>query len=478
MLPTSAIPGPGRVSLFRTLRTQIAFDRDPLGFMTGLRDRYGKLVRYQSMAGTLLFAFGPEHHRELYSETDLFHSRPFVIRGPRGSAHSRLRESIFYKNGADHHRIRHAMLPAFQRSVLPDYYATIVQLVEQMMHDWRPGSRRDLHRDLHLMVWSIVRKMLYGLEEDAASEELYEALEHWMFQTFNPWVRSFPINLPFTPFRRLLRQAEHLEQTFLTIIRARRAKPGGNLDALSCLLNARRPDGTLMPDAEIVGHVLTLFLVAYETTGNALNWAFFLLSQHPSIQQDLLDELTPWQGNAPPPNVLEALPYLSIVVKESLRILPAVPYSRRLTSREGPLAGYTLPKDTRIVFSHYMTHHLPEVYQQPERFWPDRWLWFKPALGEYVPFGAGVRTCIGSALAQFVIKIALTMVLPRWKINVVSGTVVNRHNGISLSPRGGLPVIIQRQDRQLTASDVKGNIHEMVELGKDTAVTVPLPRAG
>jgi cytochrome P450 len=447
------------------MRVQAEFDRDPIAFMTEGRKRYGDLVRYHTPAGLLLFAIGPRYNNELYTETDLFHSRPFVIRGPRGSAHSRLRQSIFYMNGAAHHRIRHAMLPAFQRSALPSYRETTIDLVDGMTRDWWPGARRDLHRDVHLMVWSIVRKMLYGLEEDAASEELYESLEHWMFQTFNSWVRTLPVNLPFFPYRRLLRDAEKLEQRFLDILRARRAAPPGAMDAFACLLQAKNADGKPMSDAEVVGHALTLFLVAYETTGNALTWALFLLSQHPEVQQDLLHELAPWRGKVPPAETMDRLPHLGRVVKESLRILPAVPYSRRLTSRAGSIGDYAVPKDTRIVFSHYMTHHMPEVYRSPERFWPERWDTFKPAPGEYVPFGAGLRTCIGAALAQSIMKIALTLVVPRWKISVVPGTVVDRHNGISLGPRGGLPVIVERQDRRLTVSPIAGNIREMVELG-------------
>src|SRR5207244_1835965 len=103
------------------------------------------------------------------------------------------------------------------------------------------------------------------------------------------------------------------------------------------------------------------------------------------------------------------------------------------------------PKKTRIVFSHYMTHHLPEIYPQPECYLPERWETIHPEPSEYLPFGAGVRTCIGAALAQFVIKIAIARIIPTWKLTVRSNTVIDRHLGISLGPRGGLPMIVTRQ---------------------------------
>jgi cytochrome P450 len=135
-----------------------------------------------------------------------------------------------------------------------------------------------------------------------------------------------------------------------------------------------------------------------------------------------------------------------------------------------------MPKKTRVIFSHYVTHHMPEVFPNPERFDPSRWETIKPALGEYVPFGTGARMCLGSAMAQLVMKIALTSILPRWKISVVPNSTINRKQGISLGPRHGLPVIIERQDRQLTVSQVRGNIHEMVELGRQSTPQTYVPK--
>jgi cytochrome P450 len=464
------------MSVLQAVRTQVKFDRDPIGFMQEARRNYGNLSRLEGrnhlsrlLLGRTLLAFGPEYNRQIYQETDLFHSKSIVLSGPRKSAQYRIRQSIFSVNEQSHQRMRHQLLPAFQRSMMQGYRDSIIELANGMLRQWEHGATRDLHRDCHLLVWGIVRKLLYGLEESEASEQLYRHLEHWMFQTFQPLVHVLPLNLPFFPFRRMLKDAEKLEQKFLELMKERRAALANNNDAFSHLLRFRSPDGKEVPDSELVGHALTLYLVAYETTGNSLTWMLFLLSQHPEIQQQLLDELAPWKGEVPSNEKLEQLPLLNRVVKESLRILPAVPYSYRRASRDGAIGPYFIARKTRIIFSHYVTHHMPELYPNPERFAPERWETCKPALGEYVPFGTGARMCLGSAMAQLVMKVGLSLILPRWKVAVVPNSTIDRKQGISLGPRGGLPVVIERQDRQLTVSPVQGNIHEMVELGRESA---------
>jgi cytochrome P450 len=462
LLPLSAIPG-RRISILGGIWEQVRFDRDPVRYMYALRAKYGDLTRFESRFGTMLVAFGPEYNRQLHQETDLFHSRPFVLPGPRASAQHRLRQSIFSLNEDEHKRMRHQLLPVFQRSMMNVHQFAIRTHVERAVAPWAAGQVRNLHRDMHLMVWAVVRDLLYGLDEGAASESLHEGMEHWMFRTFSPWVRSLPVNLPFTPYRRMLREAVRLEGQFLEIMRARRAAGAGGTDALSALLRFRTRDGVEVPLEELTGHAMTLFLVAYETTGNTLTWTLFLLSQFPQIQQDLLDELRALGPN-PTFEQLDAAPLLARVLKESIRLLPAVPYSRRLTARAGALGRYAVPKKTRVIFSHYMTHHMPEIYPNPERFDPARWETIHPSPAEYLPFGAGPRTCLGSTLAQCVIKLAVAHILPRWKIDVVPHTRVDRHLGISLGPRDGLPVVLSVQDRNLHRSPITGNIREMVEI--------------
>ncbi len=463
LLPMSAIPGPKRMSIFGGIWEQVKFDRDPVRYMYDLRAKYGDLTRFETRLGTMLLAIGPDYNRQLHQETDLFHSRPFVLPGGKHTSQHRLRQSIFSLNEAEHKRMRHQLLPVFQRSRMDVHQHAIRKHVENSVASWEPGQTRNLHRDMHLLVWNVVRDLLYGLDDGTASESLHEGMEHWMFQTFSPWVRAFPFNIPFTPYNRMLQDANRLERRFLDLMRKRRAQGSLGNDALSALLRFRTADDKEVPVELLVGHALILFLVAYETTGNTLTWTLFLLSQFPQAQQDVLDEL---QALGPNPSYdkLDQAPLLARVMKESTRLLPAVPYSRRLASRDGAFGPYEIKKKTRVIFSHYMTHHLPEIYQHPERFDPARWETIKPSPSEFLPFGAGPRTCLGSSLAQCVIKLAIAKILPKWKIDVVPHTQVDRLMGISLGPLKGIPVILSQQDRDLHKSPITGNIRDMVEI--------------
>lgn len=431
--------------------------------MCGIREKYGDLIRFQTWLGTQLIALGPEYNRQLHAETDMFYSRPFVLTAGRNTPQFRLRQSIFSMNEAEHKRMRHQLLPVFQRSMMISHQHAIRDHVDRALSSWQPGQQRNLHQDMHLLVWTIVRDLLYGLEADTASADLHEAMEHWMFQTFKPSVRAFPFNLPFTPFRQMMKEAQKLEDKFLDIMSKRRAKGVFGNDALSAILQYRTSDGHEVPLEDIVGHALILFLVAYETTGNTLTWTLFLLSQFPQMQHDVLDELSALGPN-PPYEKLENAPLLARVLKESMRLLPAVPYSRRMIAKNGVFGRYEVKRKTRVLFSHYMTHHMPEIYPNPERFDPARWETIHPSPAEYLPFGSGVRTCLGASLAQCVIKIAISKILPKWKIDVVPNSCIDRLMGISLGPRNGIPVIITPQDRALRKSPITGNIREMVEI--------------
>jgi cytochrome P450 len=259
------------------------------------------------------------------------------------------------------------------------------------------------------------------------------------------------------------REARWLEQRFLSIMAKRRASGLQGNDALTALLRYPMMDGSPAGDQELVGHVATLFLVAYETTGNTLAWTFYLLAQHPEAQHELLDELAPFHDDSPSIHQLDLLPVLDRIVKESVRILPAVPYNRWRVARDDAIGRYFLPAQTSVFFSIYATHHMNEIYAQPERFLPDRWLTIHPAPGEYLPYGLGHRMCLGTSLAQLIVKTVLSIVVPAWRVQVVPNARIDRQQGISLGPRHGLPVRVWKQDRRLEASRVRGNILEMVE---------------
>jgi cytochrome P450 len=214
-----------------------------------------------------------------------------------------------------------------------------------------------------------------------------------------------------------------------------------------------------------MGQVHSLFNAAYHTTAYALTWTLFLLAQHPTVMRDLMDELDEVLGGQPPaPEQVGRLELLGRVIDESLRMLPPIVYSPRINVVDLPFGSFDLPAGSLVVASYYITHRLPNIYEHPRRFDPDRWLTIRPSPYEYLPFSTGPRMCIGAYFAGSLLKVSLSMILQRFRLSVVPGTRVDRNCSVSLGPRGALPMTVCEQDRQFAASPVEGHIHEMVEL--------------
>src|SRR5262249_13141689 len=160
--------------------------------------------------------------------------------------------------------------------------------------------------------------------------------------------------------------AEKIERVLWQRIEHRRATPSETPDVLDMLIRAR--DAEAMSDTALLGQATILFAASYETQANSMTWTLFLLAQHPRVMMDLLDELR-GELNGQPPTVeqLDRLPLLDAVVKESMRILPTVPYTIRAVTRPCELGGVPLNVEDGVICSHYVTHHMPEIFASPER---------------------------------------------------------------------------------------------------------------
>jgi cytochrome P450 len=258
-----------------------------------------------------------------------------------------------------------------------------------------------------------------------------------------------------------------LEGELRRIVVERRAHPSDRRGILSILLDTRDEQGSAMTDEELVGQINFLFDASFETTSNSLTWTLFLLSQHPEVAADVHDEITGLlRGQPPTHDQLDQLPLVERVIKESLRLFAPPVYAYRVCSRAVTFGPYDLPKGATVAFSHYMTHHSPELFPEPERFLPKRWETIKPSLYEYLPFGAGAHACLGASFALMTMKTVLAMLIPRFRLSVVPDTRIDRKVLVTLAPKHGMPILVQAQDQQFPKSQtpVRGNIHEMVQL--------------
>lgn len=277
----------------------------------------------------------------------------------------------------------------------------------------------------------------------------------------SPWL-AVPINVPGTPYSRVLRLAEQLEACIRSFIVQKRAQKDST-DVLAALIQAHDDDGAKLSDDELVSHAFGLFAAGYKTTAHALTWTIFLLDQHPRVCADLLDELDgTLHGNAPTSEQLSHLPLLDSVLKESLRLLPPAILGMRTTSTPCELGGFALPKGAQVIYSELVTQRLPELYAEPSRFKPERWATLDRSAYEYLPFSAGPHRCIGAGFALQQMQVGLATLLQRYRLSVREGANITPN--LTMSPAHGMPMRIFPQDRQFQRVPVRGNIHRLIDL--------------
>jgi cytochrome P450 len=453
----------------RAAHEYVHFFRDPIRCMRELQQKYGSLVALGPIAfgeptKLHVLAIGPEFNRQVLGDPAKFRTTGQFIHGPNNSAQRRIRFGLTRMNGPQHKQQRQLILPPFHKKAVAGYHDLTVELAQEVIGQWKPG-RRDVYADMRAVTLRIASAVLFGHEATDA-HRIGHLLEVWARRNFSGPVWFFPVNVPGTPYHRLLKHAELVEQEILRLIEKRRRDSADRTDVLSILIQARDDENRGMTDMELVGQATILFGASFETTASTLTWTVFLLAQHPTIMRELMDELDRVLGGGVPTR--EQLPQLSLldrVIKESMRILPPVPFTIRAADEDQiPMGSLTLGHGTRVICSHFLTHHLADIYPEPERFRPDRWRKVNPTQYEYMPFSAGPRACVGAMFALQVLKISLAIVLQRFRFTVIRGAQIDRVVRITMNPRYGMPMVLHENDRRYESSEVRGQIHEMVTL--------------
>jgi cytochrome P450 len=215
-------------------------------------------------------------------------------------------------------------------------------------------------------------------------------------------------------------------------------------DILSLLLSARDVDGQPMSDVELRDQLVSLLLLGYETTAAVLAWAFYWIHSSPAVLQNLQSELDSLGSDAEP-EAIAKLPYLTAVCSETLRINPiALICTPRRTLEPLQLAGYHFDVGTILIPCIYLAHRRSEVFPDPTRFNPERFLKQKFSPYEYLPFGGGDRGCIGMAFSMFEMKLVLATILSGLQLDLTDQRPVRPiRRGITIVPSGGVPVVVK-----------------------------------
>jgi cytochrome P450 len=438
-------PGPKGLPV---IGNTLQFTRDQLGFCTGAARDYGDVARFRVAVDDWYLLSNPKDiHDVCVTRAKLFH-KPRISRQIWDLF---LGKGVLVTDG-DFWKQQHNMVkPGFHRRRIESYGESMAALASDMVDGWKDGQKVDYCDEMTSLTLAIVAKTLFDADVKRDARVVGDAMK--IIQEALVAHINLPIPVPkWWPSKtnkKKLAAIGDMDGVLSRIIGERRANPGDRNDLLSMLLEAEDANGKRMSDKQLRDEVMTLFFAGHETTSHALMWTLYLLNENADVAQRVYDEVHPvLQGRTPTIEDLESFPYLEMVVKESMRLLPSVWMFMREPIEDVEIGGYTIPKGSYIAISPYVTHRHPKNFQNPLKFDPER---FTPenekkiAKGAYIPFSAGPRVCIGKAFAMMEARLILATIIDRVQVEVQHGYQPDFVAQLSLNARQGLPGTVRKR---------------------------------
>jgi unspecific monooxygenase len=370
-------------------------------------------------------------------------------------------KSLLALSGKRHKRERKLLMPPFHGERMRAYGDIIHNLTEQVISGWEIGKPFSIRSSMQAISFQVILKAVFGLEDGVRYQELTRLLIQRLEggrSIFRAILLFLPILQkdwgPLSPWGRLKRNGEQIDQLIYDEIAERREQPDpSRTDILSLMMATRDEDGKPMTDLELRDELITLLIAGHETTASSLTWAFYWIHHLPEVQEKLLQELDNL-GENPEANDILKLPYLNAVCQETLRIYPVVNSAlARVVKSPLEIMGYQLEPGTIISASIYLTHHREDLYPEPKQFKPERFLERQFSPYEYLPFGGGNRRCLGYAFALFEMKLILSTILCHSQLELANSKPVKPvRRGILMSPSDVLMVTKGKrtQNRQVS----------------------------
>jgi cytochrome P450 len=369
---------------------------------------------------------------------------------------------VIMQSGDRHRRERQLMVPPFHGDRMKAYGEIITEITKQVISQWNPNQSFFVRDSMQAISFNVILQAVFGLRQGERYRQIEKLLYNMLELTNSPLKASllfFPVLQrdlgAWSPWGNFLRQKQQLNRLLDAEIEERRAHPDpSRTDILSLLMAARDEAGEPMKDEELRDELMTLLVAGHETTATALTWALYWIHKLPEVRQKLLAELDSL-SETPDQNAIVRLPYLNAVCSETLRIYPVGMLTfPRVVRSPVTLLGQHLEPGAVLVGCIYLTHQRQDLYPEPKQFQPERFLERQFSPYEYLPFGGGVRRCIGAAFAMFEMKLVLATIL----------------SNLDLSLANSRPV--QPVRRGLVSAPTKV---EMVVTGKRSVISDQLP---
>jgi cytochrome P450 len=352
--------------------------------------------------------------------------------------------SVLILTGERHLRERKLLLPPFHGEAVQRYVETISRIAEREIDSWPIGKPFALAPRMQAVTLDVIMGGIFGIEGSPArgtpEYRLRETFRRLLrISTFMAWQLVELQNIGRAEPKGIMRLALGLaDRQLYSAIRARRAAgdSAGRTDVLSLLLEARDDEGRPLSDSHIRDELMSLVLAGHETTANSLAWTIERLLRAPAAYQRLREVVRSGNGDE----------YVEATVHEGMRVRPVIPMVVRLVKRPWRLGDYVVPAGTPVGMSIVALHHREDVYPDPDQFRPERFVESKPGTYTWIPFGGGIRRCLGASLAMAEQKVVLKeiarrtdMVAPR---NRAEGA---RQRNVTTIPSRGGRVVVERK---------------------------------
>jgi cytochrome P450 family 135 len=420
-------PGPPQPPAVQTLRWMLR----PIAFLEHCRRTIGDAfsVTFLGFKTPMVMLSHPDAVRALYTERahGLPPGRTVALRPIMGE------RSVLLLEGAEHLARRRVMLPPFHGERMRAYEPIVREAAEREIAKWPAGEPFPVHPRMQAVTLEVILRAVFGVDDLERHRRLVDLLGALLARTSSPALqfgvlaaRRFGIT---APMDRIERDNAELDALLMEEIAGHGS--GGD-DILSLLKAARFEDGEPMSDREVRDQLVTLLLAGHETTATALAWTFDLLARHPEAMERLVAEVDAAADDA----------YLRAVVAEALRLRPVVPLAGRRLAKPLDAAGLSLPAGTDVTPAIWLTHTREEDYPEPFAFRPERFLGRSPSTYGWIPFGGGVRRCLGAAFAELEMRVVLAAVLRARRLRPADAHAerVARRN-VTFSPARGTRLV-------------------------------------